>query len=59
MSCMISPGVYALILLLVAGVWLAVSPWAMETQVAGAVWRSGTINNLVVGDYPDRCHTPE
>ena len=49
MNRLISPGILALVLILAAGVWLVISPWVMETQVSGAVWSPGTINNLAAG----------
>lgn len=51
-----SPGNAAIVALsftaqlpLVAGVWLVVSPWVMQTQRAGATWSAGTIDNVVTG----------
>ncbi len=49
MSRLISPGIYVLALLFVAGVWLAASPYVMQTQPAGAAWTPSTINDVAAG----------
>lgn len=49
MKRLISPGIYALVLLFLGGIWLAVSPFAMQSQPAGAIWKNFTINNIVIG----------
>jgi hypothetical protein len=45
----ISPGIYVLALLFVAGIWLAASPFVMQTQPAGVAWTPSTINNVATG----------
>ncbi len=49
MSRLISPGIYVLALLFVAGIWLAASPFVMQTQPAGVTWTSSTINDAAAG----------
>ena len=49
MSRLISPGTYVLALLFVAGIWLAASPFVMQTQPAGVAWTSSTTNNVAAG----------
>ncbi len=49
MSRLISPGVYVLALLFVAGIWLAASPFVMQTQPAGVAWTASTINDVGAG----------
>ncbi len=49
MSRLISPGTYVLALLFVAGVWLAASPFIMQTQPAGATWTPSTLNDVAAG----------
>jgi hypothetical protein len=46
---LISPGAYVLAVILIAGVWLAGSPFIMQTQPAGAEWTSATINSVAAG----------
>jgi hypothetical protein len=45
----VSPGVVALVLLLLAGVWIAVAPFVLSIQPLGAHWRNSTINDVAVG----------
>jgi hypothetical protein len=45
----LSPGIFALVLTFAAGVWTAVSPFAMQTQPSGIAWTSSTVNDVVVG----------
>jgi len=40
---------YVLFLFFLAGIWLAMSPFAMTTQPAGAHWVASTINNVTLG----------
>ncbi len=40
---------YVLFLFFLAGIWLAMSPFAMTTQPAGAHWIASTINNVTLG----------
>ena len=42
-------GVATLVVILAAGVWLAASPFVMQTQPAGASWQSATTNDVAVG----------
>ncbi len=49
MSRLISPGIYVLALLFVAGIWLAASPFIMQTQPAGVAWTPSTINDVAAG----------
>ncbi len=49
MNRLISPGIYALVVTLLAGAWLVISPWVTQTQRAGSVWSPGTVNNLATG----------
>ncbi len=49
MSRVVSPGIYVLALLFVAGIWLAASPFVMQTQPSGAAWTSSTINDVAAG----------
>ena len=49
MSRLISPGIYVLALLFIAGLWLAASPFIMQTQPAAATWTPSTINNVGAG----------
>lgn len=44
-----SLGVYTLALTSLAGIWIAISPFVMQTQAAGASWSSATVNNVIVG----------
>ncbi len=45
----VSPGVFALVLLLLAGVWVAVAPFVLSIQTLGAGWLNSTINDVAVG----------
>ncbi len=45
----ISPGVFALVLLLLAGAWIAVAPFVLSIQPLGAHWLNSTINDVGVG----------
>lgn len=45
----ISPGTLTLLLTFIAGLWLVVSPFAMNAQATGVGWNTGTINNVAVG----------
>ncbi len=49
MSRLVSPGVFALALTLVGGIWLVMSPFAMQTQPAGGAWLSSTIVAIAAG----------
>lgn len=49
MSRLMTGGIYLLLLAVMAGVWMIISPFAMDTQAMGAGWSAATINNVVVG----------
>ena len=49
MRRLIPPGSYVLFLFFLTGIWLAMSPFAMTTQLAGARWIASTINNITLG----------
>lgn len=49
MRRLIPPASYVLFLLFLTGIWLAMSPFAMTTQPAGAHWIASTINNVTLG----------
>lgn len=49
MNRLFSPGIYVLLLIFIAGIWLCVSPFAMQTQAAGEAWTAATINNVGAG----------
>ena len=45
----LSPGIYALVLVFIAGVWLAASPFVLQTQPSGGAWIPATINAVASG----------
>lgn len=47
----VSPGVFALLLTFLGGIWLVISPFALQHQPAGAAWTRETINNVAVGGF--------
>lgn len=49
MNRAVSPGVLALLLTFLGGIWLVVSPFALQHQPAGAAWTRETINNVAAG----------
>lgn len=49
MRRLIPPGSYILFLFFLAGIWLAISPFAMTTQPSGQHWIASTVNNVVIG----------
>jgi hypothetical protein len=49
MNRFILPGSYVLILLLCVGVWLVVSPFALQSQPVGSAWIGSTVNNVATG----------
>ncbi len=49
MRRLVPPGSYVLLLFVLGGSWLVISPFVMTTQPAGAHWISSTINNVTVG----------
>ena len=46
---LIPPTSYVLLLFFGAGVWLTMSPFAMQTQSSGQHWSASTVNNVVLG----------
>ncbi|HUZ03421.1 MAG TPA: hypothetical protein VMU89_24010 [Thermomicrobiaceae bacterium] len=49
MSRLVSPGIVALLLVLVAGAWLISAPVAIGFQPTGAAWLTATKNDVAVG----------
>ncbi len=49
MRRLIPPGSYVLFLFFLAGIWLTISPFAMQTQPSRQHWIASTINNVTVG----------
>ena len=49
MRRLIPPARYVLFLFFLTGIWLAMSPFIMTTQPAGAHWIASTINNVTLG----------
>ena len=49
MRRLIPPASYVLFLFFLTGIWLAMSPFIMTTQPAGAHWIASTINNVTLG----------
>jgi uncharacterized Tic20 family protein len=49
MSRLIPPGMFILVLTLCAGVWLVVSPFALQSQPVGGAWIASTVNNVATG----------
>lgn len=45
----IPAGSYVLLLLFLAGIWVAISPFVMATQPAGQSWLTSTVNDVVIG----------
>ena len=48
MNRTLSPGIAPLALTCAAGIWIAVSPFVMNSQMAG-VWSPVAVNNVVAG----------
>ena len=48
MNRLVSPGIFTLALTLLAGIWITVSPFALNSQPAG-VWSPVAVNNVVCG----------
>jgi hypothetical protein len=46
---LISPGIYALAVLFLIGIWLVIAPFALSTQPAGANWQVATIDDIAAG----------
>jgi hypothetical protein len=49
MRRLVPPGSYVLLLFLLTGIWLAISPFAMTTQPSGQHWIASTITNVTIG----------
>lgn len=49
MRRLIPPGSYVLLLFFLAGTWLSMSPFVMQTQPSGGHWIASTTNNIVLG----------
>ena len=49
MRRLIPPGSYVLFLIFLAGIWLTISPFVMQSQPSGVRWIPSTINNVTVG----------
>ena len=49
MRRLIPPGSYILLLFFLTGIWVAISPFIMQTQPSGHHWIASTINNVVIG----------
>ncbi len=49
MRRLVPPGSYVLLLFLLTGIWLTISPFAMTTQPSGQHWIASTITNVTIG----------
>jgi|SRR5947209_3975577 len=49
MRRLVPPTSYVLLLFFGTGVWLTMSPFAMQTQSSGQHWSASTVNNVVLG----------
>ena len=49
MRRLVPPGSLVLFLFFLAGIWLAISPFAMTTQPSGQHWTAATVNNVTLG----------
>ena len=49
MSRLLSPGVVALLLMMVAGAWMVIAPFAIGFQPTGGAWMTATKNDVAVG----------
>ena len=49
MRRLVPPGSYVLVLFFLTGIWLTMSPFAMQTQSSGQHWSASTINNVTLG----------
>lgn len=49
MRRLVPPGSYVLLLFLLTGIWLTISPFAMTTQPSGQHWIASTITNVTMG----------
>ena len=46
---LVSPGIYVLMIVFLAGVWLVMVPFVMQNQPAGATWQVATIDDVASG----------
>ena len=46
---LVPPTSYVLLLFFLTGIWLTMSPFAMQTQTSGQHWSASTVNNVVLG----------
>ncbi len=49
MRRLVPPASYVLVLFFLTGIWLTMSPFAMQTQSSGQRWTTSTINNVTLG----------
>ena len=49
MRRLVPPTSYVLLLFFGTGIWLTMSPFAMQTQTSGQHWSASTVNNVVLG----------
>ena len=49
MRRLVPPTSYVLVLFFLTGIWLIMSPFAMQTQLSGQHWSASTINNVALG----------
>ena len=49
MRRLVPPASYVLLLFFLTGIWLTMSPFAMQTQSSGQHWSASTVNNVVLG----------
>lgn len=49
MQRLFPPTSYVLVLFFLTGIWLTMSPFAMQTQPSGQHWSASTVNNVVLG----------
>ncbi|HEX9135266.1 MAG TPA: hypothetical protein VF844_23505, partial [Ktedonobacteraceae bacterium] len=49
MRRLVPPGSYVLLLFVLTGIWLTISPFAMTTQPSGQHWIASTITNVTIG----------
>ena len=49
MRRLVPPTSFVLLLFFFTGIWLTMSPFAMQTQSSGQHWSASTVNNVVLG----------
>ena len=49
MRWLVPPTSFVLLLFFFTGIWLTMSPFAMQTQSSGQHWSASTVNNVVLG----------